>query len=98
MSLTRIHHLSISLDGFATGVPQSAEAPFGHAGERLHQWMFATQFWAAGEPPAWTMPSPSGTDPVSARRSWVRTSSARPAGRTTRGGPVGGVRTGRRRG
>ena len=48
MSLTRIHNLSISLDGFATGVPQSAEAPFGHAGERLHQWMFATQFWAAG--------------------------------------------------
>lgn len=48
MSLTRIHNLSISLDGFATGEPQSAEAPFGHAGERLHQWMFATQFWAAG--------------------------------------------------
>lgn len=48
MSLTRIHNLSISLDGFATGEPQSAEAPFGHAGERLHQWMSATQFWAAG--------------------------------------------------
>ena len=40
MSLTRIHNLSISLDGFATGEPQSAEAPFGHAGERLHEWMF----------------------------------------------------------
>ncbi|HWI01951.1 MAG TPA: hypothetical protein VNT27_16610 [Propionibacteriaceae bacterium] len=35
MSLTRIHNLSISLDGFATGEPQSADAPFGHAGERL---------------------------------------------------------------
>ncbi|GAA2719307.1 dihydrofolate reductase family protein [Cellulomonas aerilata] len=46
MSLTRIHNLSISLDGFATGEPQSAEAPFGHAGERLHEWMFATHFWA----------------------------------------------------
>src|SRR6266498_3949665 len=46
MSLTRIHNLSISLDGFATGEPQSAEAPFGHAGERLHEWMFATRFWA----------------------------------------------------
>jgi hypothetical protein len=45
MSLTRIHNLSISLDGFATGEPQSAEAPFGHAGQRLHQWMFATRFW-----------------------------------------------------
>ena len=46
MSRTRIHNLSISLDGFATGEPQSAEAPFGHAGERLHEWMFGTQFWA----------------------------------------------------
>ena len=46
MSLTRIHNLSISLDGFATGEPQSLEAPFGHAGERLHEWMFATRFWA----------------------------------------------------
>lgn len=45
MSLTRVHNLSISLDGFATGEPQSAEAPFGHAGERLHEWMFRTRFW-----------------------------------------------------
>ena len=45
MSLTRVHNLAISLDGFATGEPQSAEAPFGHAGERLHEWMFATRFW-----------------------------------------------------
>lgn len=48
MSLARIHDLSISLDGFATGEPQSAEAPFGHAGERLHEWMFRTRFWDAG--------------------------------------------------
>src|SRR6478672_6804711 len=45
MSLARIHNFSISLDGFATGEPQSAEAPFGHAGQRLHEWMFATRFW-----------------------------------------------------
>lgn len=45
MSLTRIHNMSISLDGFATGEPQSADAPFGHAGERLHEWMFRTRFW-----------------------------------------------------
>lgn len=45
MSLARVHNLSISLDGFATGEPQSAEAPFGHAGERLHEWMIATKFW-----------------------------------------------------
>ena len=49
MSLTRIHNLSISLDGFATGEPQSKEAPFGHAGERLHEWMFATRFWDASK-------------------------------------------------
>ena len=53
MSLTRIHNFAISLDGFGTGEPQSAEAPFGHAGERLHGWMFATRWWAsemAGKP------------------------------------------------
>jgi dihydrofolate reductase len=47
MSLTRIHNFSVSLDGFASGEPQSAEAPFGQAGQRLHQWMMATQSWAA---------------------------------------------------
>jgi dihydrofolate reductase len=45
MSQTRVHNLAISLDGFATGDGQSLEAPFGHAGERLHEWMFATRFW-----------------------------------------------------
>jgi dihydrofolate reductase len=48
MSLTRVHNFSVSLDGFGTGEPQSAEAPFGHAGERLHEWMFRTRFWKAG--------------------------------------------------
>lgn len=43
MSLARVQNFSISLDGFATGEPQSLEAPFGHAGERLHEWMFATR-------------------------------------------------------
>lgn len=45
MSLTRIHNFSISLDGFATGEPQSLETPFGHAGQRLHAWMMATRYW-----------------------------------------------------
>ncbi len=44
MARVRIHNLSISLDGFATGEGQSFESPFGHAGHRLHEWMFATQF------------------------------------------------------
>jgi hypothetical protein len=45
MSRTRVHNLSISLDGFATGEPQSDQAPFGHAGHRLHEWIFGTRFW-----------------------------------------------------
>jgi dihydrofolate reductase len=43
--LVRVHNFSISLDGFGAGEPQSLESPFGHAGERLHQWMTATSFW-----------------------------------------------------
>jgi dihydrofolate reductase len=45
MSGARIHNFAISLDGFATGDGQTLETPFGHAGERLHEWMFATRFW-----------------------------------------------------
>ncbi len=45
MSITRVHNFAISLDGFGTGEPQSREAPFGHAGERLHEWMFKTRWW-----------------------------------------------------
>jgi dihydrofolate reductase len=45
MSRVRVHNFSISLDGFGTGDGQSLEAPFGHAGQRLHAWMFATRFW-----------------------------------------------------
>jgi len=44
MSLVRVQHVSISLDGFGTGEGQSLETPFGHAGERLHEWMFETQW------------------------------------------------------
>jgi dihydrofolate reductase len=44
MSLVRVHNFSISLDGFATGEGQSRDEPFGHAGERLHEWMFATRW------------------------------------------------------
>jgi dihydrofolate reductase len=52
MSQVRVHNFSISLDGFGTGSGLTLEAPFGHAGERLHEWMFATRFWHAmvGEP------------------------------------------------
>lgn len=43
MSRVRVHNFSVSLDGFGTGEGQSLEAPFGHAGQRLHEWFFATQ-------------------------------------------------------
>ncbi|WP_129656986.1 dihydrofolate reductase family protein [Rothia halotolerans] len=46
MARTRIHNLSVSLDGFAAGEGQSLETPMGHAGQRLHEWMFATRFGA----------------------------------------------------
>src|SRR5436309_11211352 len=45
MSLARVHNFAISLDGFGTGEGQSADAHFGHAGQRLHEWMFATRWW-----------------------------------------------------
>ena len=44
MSLVRVQFVSVSLDGFATGEGQTKDAPFGHAGERLHEWMFATRW------------------------------------------------------
>jgi dihydrofolate reductase len=46
MTRTRIHNLSISLDGFAAGEGQALETPMGHAGHRLHGWMIATRFGA----------------------------------------------------
>jgi hypothetical protein len=51
VSLVRVHNFSISLDGFGGGEPRHV-APFGHAGERLHEWMFATRWWRemVGEP------------------------------------------------
>jgi dihydrofolate reductase len=43
VSVVRVHNFSVSLDGFGTGVGQTLDAPFGHAGTRLHQWFFATR-------------------------------------------------------
>src|SRR4051794_28855624 len=45
MSRVRVHGFSLSLDGFGTGEPQTLDSPFGHAGERLHEWMFETASW-----------------------------------------------------
>ena len=48
MSRVRVHNFSISLDGFGTGEGLSQNAPFGHAGQRLHEWMIATRWWDPG--------------------------------------------------
>src|SRR3954451_8234153 len=52
MSIARVQFFSVSLDGFGTGEGITREQPFGHAGERLHEWMFATRSWheRVGEP------------------------------------------------
>jgi dihydrofolate reductase len=52
MSRVRVHNISVSLDGYATGEGQSLEAPFGHAGRRLTEWFFTTRSFLSmhGEP------------------------------------------------
>src|SRR5256714_7811023 len=52
MSSVRVHNFSVSLDGFGTGEGKSLEAPFGHAGSRLHEWIFPTRSFheMQGEP------------------------------------------------
>lgn len=58
MPLVRVTNFSVSLDGFGAGEPQSLESPFGHAGQRLHEWMFNT----------WADDAPTGIDAVWASR------------------------------
>src|SRR5581483_1759671 len=43
MSRVRVHNFAVSLDGFGAGEGQSLDAPFGHAGSRLHEWFFPTR-------------------------------------------------------
>lgn len=47
MSRVRVHNFSVSLDGFSTGEGQRLDAPFGHAGTRLHEWFFETSTFHA---------------------------------------------------
>ena len=60
-----VQNFSISLDGFGAGEGLSRKAPFGHAGERLHEWMFATRWWheRSGE-----LGGTSGVDDILVRR------------------------------
>jgi dihydrofolate reductase len=52
VSRVRVHNFSVSLDGFSTGEGQRLDAPFGHAGPRLHEWFFETSTFHAmhGQP------------------------------------------------
>src|SRR5690348_13222921 len=52
VSQVRVHNFSVSLDGFGTGAGLSLDAPFGHAGTRLHEWLFPTRTFRAmqGQP------------------------------------------------
>ena len=61
MSRVRVHNFSVSLDGYGTGDGQSLEAPFGHAGSRLHEWFFPTRTFVGFQ---WTEGEPGGTDGV----------------------------------
>src|SRR5215218_6535772 len=65
MTRTRIHNLSISLDGFAAGEGQRADAPMGHAGQRLAEWMIATRF---GAPIVGAAGGSAGTDDALAQQ------------------------------
>jgi dihydrofolate reductase len=38
-------HISVSADGFAAGPNQTMEEPLGEGGERLHEWVLATESW-----------------------------------------------------
>jgi dihydrofolate reductase len=96
MSEVRIHNLSISLDGFASGEGQAPDTPFGHAGERLHEWMFATpgsgMRWSAAAA-AFAAPTTCSrrcTVQASAPKLWAPASSDHQAGRTILTGRAGG--------
>ena len=104
MSQVRVHNFAISLDGFGTGDGITFDAPFGHAGERLHEWMFATRFWHSmvgehrGHRRVSTRRSPNAIPSASVPRSWVGASSPRrpargPMSAPTTSGVAGGGRT-----
>ena len=62
MSRVRVHNFSVSLDGFGTGEGQTLEAPFGHAGTRLHEWFFPTRTFKRLDGPAGDSGGSTGVD------------------------------------
>ena len=91
MSLTRIHNLSISLDGFATGEHSPPMHPSAMRASACTVYS-GTRFGTQAEAPESTTPF-QRLITASAPRSWAPTSSARPAGATTRTGRAGGAPT-----
>ncbi|HVX43385.1 MAG TPA: dihydrofolate reductase family protein [Mycobacteriales bacterium] len=50
MPQLRAHNITVSLDGFAAGVNQRPDAPFGDGWpDDMHDWMFATRTMRAGQ-------------------------------------------------
>ncbi len=90
MSQVRVHNFSISLDGFGTGEGLTFEAPFGHAAQRLHEWMLKTRFWRqmVGEAGGST-----GVDHIFAEQNFLNVG-AEIMGRGKFGPPEGGPWTG----
>ena len=44
MAKVRVHNFTITLDGYGAGPGQSLEYPLGLGGDRLHVWVFETEF------------------------------------------------------
>ena len=70
MSRVRVHNFSISLDGYGTGEGQTLEAPFGHAGSRLHEWFFPTRTFREMQDPKGDPGGSTGVDDAFAS-SWA---------------------------
>ncbi|MGH9090829.1 MAG: dihydrofolate reductase family protein [Acidimicrobiales bacterium] len=62
MPRVRVHNFSVSLDGFGTGEGQTLEAPFGHAGSRLHEWFFPTRAFRSLQQPVGDPGGSTGVD------------------------------------
>ena len=81
-----IAEISISLDGFAAGPNQSKESPLGEGGERIHEWIVATESWRSQHGKEGGEKGPD--DDVAAE--WGRNVGAYIMGRNMFGPPRGG--------
>jgi hypothetical protein len=70
VSQVRVHNFSVSLDGFGTGAGQSLDAPFGHAGTRLHEWFFPTRSFRAMQASPAAAPASTTLSPAPGAGHW----------------------------